>query len=63
MFVFRGGQLIDSFPMENEAQFGLTPASLCSVNRYVDHHKDLTTWEGPWRRGDWLVLATDALAA
>ena len=65
IFQVRSNQLLSMWPMEGEADFGSSPALLCSVvsqsdlvleDRYFLHRR------GRYQSGDLFILATDALA-
>jgi hypothetical protein len=63
LFQISDGELINSFPMENSAQFNNRPA-LLSSNAASNEHLTKYTFkrEGEWKAGDLFYLVTDALA-
>lgn len=62
LFHLRGDECLKHFPMEKSADFGLNPAVIGSVDRQADHLLEFNLYEAECPPGDWLVLATDALA-
>ena len=62
LFHVRGGQCIRSFPLENSAEFDLTPNMIGSVDRKQDHLLEFQAIEDLFLPGDLLALCTDALA-
>jgi hypothetical protein len=64
LFQVRGDALIAHFPVEQAADFGVTPTLLSTQPAYnVRSLEGLRVCEGEWQPRDLLVLATDALAA
>ena len=64
MFLVRQEELFLSFPLEDAAQFGNTPALLCSNPANNDRVSDkVQRIEGDCHAGDAIILASDALAA
>ncbi len=62
LFHLRGDECLKHFPMDSAGQFGLNPAVIGSVDRQADHLLEFQLYEAECPPGDWLVLATDALA-
>jgi hypothetical protein len=63
LFQIRDSELINSFPMENSAQFNNRPALLSSNASSNEHLTEYTfNKEGEWKAGDLFYLVTDALA-
>lgn len=62
LFHLRGEECLKHFPMEKSGDFGLNPAVIGSVDRQTDHMLEFNLYEAECPPGDWLVLATDALA-
>ena len=63
LFVVQEDRLILSFPLEEAGQFDSTPALLCSNSENAgEPWEGVSRADGRCRRGDLLVLASDALA-
>ncbi|HJT36658.1 MAG TPA: hypothetical protein VJ783_31840 [Pirellulales bacterium] len=62
LFHLRGDECLKHFPVEKSGDFGLNPAVIGSVDRQADHLLEFNLYEAECPPGDWLVLATDALA-
>ena len=62
LFHARNGQVLKSFPLDQSAQFDTNPHIVRSVHKRADV-AGFEHWRATCQTGDWLVLATDAVAA
>ncbi len=62
LFHVRGGQVLHKFPLDSAAEFEGDPISICSVNRNRDHLLAFECLDDFCHEGDFVFLATDALA-
>lgn len=63
LFLVRAGQLVRSFPIQEVEQFETSPLAIGSIDRNHDRLLEFQRMQADCRTGDWLVLATDAMAA
>ncbi len=64
LFVVREGQLLKSFPLTNESEFGNNPDLISSLeNGNLNLETKIKKMSGTLRAGDLIILATDALSA
>ena len=62
LFIVREGRLLTSFPIDDPTEFGNTPSLLCSNPVNSAWTGQIQRKTGECRRGDLVVLATDAVA-